>query len=315
MAEAPPETAAAAAETADEAVEAHRLLLDWYARAARDLPWRGSRDPYAILVSEIMLQQTQVERVTPKYAEFLALFPDLASLARAAPAEVIRAWSGLGYNRRAVNLQRLARVVVDQHDGQLPEDVKALRALPGLGRYTAAAVACFAFGRREPVVDTNVRRVLARLAGRAAEESTVKASEAERLALRYLPAERAGDWSQALMDLGATICHAASPRCLLCPLRDLCPSRGAIVREPRARYTTARAEPFRASNRYLRGRIIALLRELPPFASLPIAEIAQRLRLTDDERAARLARLLGDLERDGLVVYEASDRSRVRLPD
>lgn len=292
---------------------AQALLLPWYDSSARDLPWRRTRDAYAVLVSEVMLQQTQVERVIPKYEQFLARFPTLASLAEASTADVIRIWSPLGYNRRAINLQRLARTVVAEHDGRLPEDVNVLRSFPGIGRYTAAAVACFAFGRREPVVDTNIRRVLNRLQG-GSDGATSRAGEIERLAAAYLPEERAGDWSQALMDLGATLCRAVAPTCLLCPLRSICPSRGAVVRESRPRYGTVDAEPFKASDRYLRGRIVDHLRALPPGESVPLPELRVRLARPTDEPCERLDRLLRNLERDGLVTIDAGDPPTIRLP-
>jgi A/G-specific adenine glycosylase len=172
-------------------------LLDWFAAHARDLPWRRTRDPYAILVSEVMLQQTQVERVVPRYLDWLERWPTIDALARASLAEVIRAWQGLGYNRRGLNLHRTAQQVA--RDGW-PED---LTQLPGVGPYTAAAVASFALGHHVLPVDTNVRRIQ------------------ERTGHTFSPAA-----GQALMDLGATVCLARIPRCPLCPLADACPSRG-----------------------------------------------------------------------------------------
>lgn len=286
----------------------HSLLLEWYAAHARDLPWRRTSDPYAILVSEVMLQQTQAERVVPKYQEFLQRFPTFGSLAAASTAEVIRAWAPLGYNRRAIYLQRVARVVFSEHDGELPRDARALRVLPGIGRYTAAAVACFAFGSAAPIVDTNIRRVLGRLHRR----QEMSPTEAERLALECLPADRAGDWSQALMDLGATICTATAPACLLCPLRSVCPSRGIQARESRQRYRAAAATaPFKGSDRYLRGRIVDLLRDLEPEAGLSPTVIGATLGLEADQNE-RLKRLLQALQRDGLAVIDTA--GLVQLP-
>jgi A/G-specific adenine glycosylase len=172
-------------------------LLAWFAQNGRALPWRETRDPYAILVSEVMLQQTQVERVVPRYREWLARWPTLEALAGASPADVIRAWQGLGYNRRALNLHRAARIVAEQG---WPDD---LTRLPGVGRYTADALRAFAFGERVLPEDTNVRRVI------------------ERTGHRFGPA-----CGQALMDLGATVCLARVPRCGICPLAEACPSRG-----------------------------------------------------------------------------------------
>jgi A/G-specific adenine glycosylase len=178
-------------------VEAEALLLEWFEREARDLPWRRTRDPYAILVSEVMLQQTQVARVIPRYNDWLARWPTVDALAAASTSDVIRCWQGLGYNRRAVNLQRAARAVAERG---WPED---LTELPGVGPYTAAALANFAFGRDALPIDTNVRRVQ------------------ERTRAIFSPAA-----AQALFDLGATVCLARVPRCAVCPLAHACPARG-----------------------------------------------------------------------------------------
>jgi A/G-specific adenine glycosylase len=210
------------------------LLLTWFGQTGRDLPWRRTRDPYAILVSEVMLQQTQVERVVPRFIAWLERWPTVEALAAASPADVIREWQGLGYNRRGLNLHRAARVVAE---GGWPDD---LTALPGVGPYTAAAVANFAFGRDVLPVDTNVRRVQ------------------ERTGHEFLP--RA---AQALMDLGATICLARIPRCGACPLAERCPSRGK------------RYEPLRRQSRFegsFRQRRAATLR-LVATAEQPLDEL------------------------------------------
>ena len=193
-------------------------LMAWYAAMGRhDLPWRRTRDPYAVLVSEVMLQQTQVERVLPKYAEFLAAFPTLEALADAPVAEVIRRWGSLGYNRRAVRLRLAARAAIDA--GGLPSGVDALRALPGCGPYTAAAVACFAFGAGVAVVDTNVRRVLGRA---VAGDAAISDAAARRIGATLVPPGQGRDWALALMDLGATVCTARAPSCGACPLASTC---------------------------------------------------------------------------------------------
>jgi A/G-specific adenine glycosylase len=225
-----------------------RRLLRWYDRSARDLPWRRTRDPYAVLVSEVMLQQTPVARVLPAYAAFLRRFPTLAALSRASLADVLRAWSGLGYNRRARDLHRIARL----HPRALPATREALDALPGVGAYTAGAVSCFSHGERVAFADTNIRRVLGRaLLGRIATER-----EAVALDERLVPRLGADRWHHALMDLGATVCLSRTPRCDSCPIADGCRSRGRVVRAaPR------RQAAFATSDRRLRGRIIALLRE------------------------------------------------------
>jgi A/G-specific adenine glycosylase len=202
-----------------------RGLLGWYARHRRDLPWRATTDPYHILVSEIMLQQTQVERVVPKYHEFLERYPTLERLARARPAEVRRVWYPLGYNIRPVNLQGIAREALARYGGRLPDDAAALRGMRGIGRYTAGAMLSFAFRRDAAVVDTNVRRVLGRvflgprrLARLRGQKAMWDLSEA------LLPQGRAYDWNQALMDFGATWCTARAPRCRPCPMRRYCAS-------------------------------------------------------------------------------------------
>jgi len=199
----------------------HTRLLEWYAAQARDLAWRRTRDPYAILVAEVMLQQTQVDRVIPKWHAWLARFPTLASLAEASRADAIREWQGLGYNLRAVRLHDIACQVVAEYDGQLPRTVDGLLRLKGIGRYTAGAVACFAYEQPVAMVDTNVRRVLSRVFG-------LEPGAVEGTADDLVPAQAAYAWNQALMDLGATICTARAPRCPACPVRTACRSgRGA----------------------------------------------------------------------------------------
>jgi A/G-specific adenine glycosylase len=255
----------------------HAAVLAWYDRSGRDLPWRRTRDPYAILVSEVMAQQTQVGRVVAYYERWLARWPTPAALAAARPAEVLAAWVGLGYNRRALRLREAAAIVA--RDGW-PRTAAGLRALPGVGAYTAAAVASFAFGEPVAAVDTNVRRVAARL----------------RVDPRdLLPRGRHADWNQAAMELGAVFCTARSPRCDGCPAGPWCPSRGSVADAPRA--ARASGERFEDSDRWLRGRIVAALAagEGLPNAIAP----------------ARLERALAALERDGLV---ERDGSRVRLP-
>jgi A/G-specific adenine glycosylase len=206
------------------------LLLEWYERERRDLPWRRTRDPYAILVSEVMLQQTQVARVVPRYEAWLSRWPTVEALAAATLEEVLRAWVGLGYNRRAVRLWEAARVVA--RDGWPAH----LQDLPGVGPYTAAAVGSFAFGRQEVALDTNARRVFARLRAPLAP-----------------PSGRAADFNQATMELGATVCTARAPRCGVCPLRAGCDG----PEEPTAR--AAARERFEDSNRWVRGRVVAAL--------------------------------------------------------
>lgn len=210
-----------------------RRLLAWYLRERRDLPWRRTRNPYHVLVSEIMLQQTPVARVIPKYREWLARYPSLRALARAGAAEVREAWRPLGYNVRPIRLREIARTAQRKHGGRIPGSREELLALKGVGPSTAGAVLSFAFGQDAPILDTNVRRVLRRVfLGDAA-------GPAERvlwdLASTLLPRGRAYDFNQALMDIGATVCTARRPRCAACPLARLCasyplltvPSRGS----------------------------------------------------------------------------------------
>ncbi len=199
-----------------------RKLLAWWARAARDLPWRNTRDPYRVLVSEFMLQQTQVSRVAEYYPRFLERFPDLETLARARPRTVREAWDGLGYYARASNLHALARVVSKDHDGKVPDAPEELVKLPGVGPYTAGAVATFAYEKPVPAVDTNVARVIRRAFGNA--EREMRNAELWRLASLLVPknGKRAWRFNQAIMELGALICVARKPRCEQCPVRPDC---------------------------------------------------------------------------------------------
>ena len=237
-----------------------------------------------------MLQQTQVSRVLPAYATFLRRFPTLSVLSRAALGDVLRAWSGLGYNRRARDLHRIARL----HPRSLPETRDGLDALPGVGAYTAGAVSCFSRGESVAFADTNIRRVLGRvLLGRVATER-----EAVALDERLVPRQRADRWHHALMDLGATVCLARTPRCDLCPIAEGCRSRGRVVHAT-PRHQTA----FATSDRRVRGRIVALLRDGD---DLTLHALTARL---EDPRVPQLARTLAD---EGLLEIK---RGRARLPE
>jgi A/G-specific adenine glycosylase len=260
-------------------------LLDWYAQHGRDLPWRHTRDPYAVLVSEIMLQQTQVERVIPKWHAWLQQFPTLRDLAQASRADAIRAWQGLGYNLRAVRLHAIACQVVAEHGGELPRSIDGLLSLKGIGRYTAGAVACFAYGLPVSMVDTNVRRVLGRVFG----------VDADQIADRVVPPDAAYAWNQALMDLGATLCRAAKPLCLVCPLLDVCSAvgQGSVARR-------RQPAPFAGSTRFVRGRILDALRTLPEGASMPLAGLAELLEV-DASRVEKLARRMAE---EGLIALD-----------
>ena len=209
-------------------------ILQWYKGNGRKLPWRGHPDPYAVWVSEIMLQQTRVETVIPYFKRWMMRFPSIADLANATEREVLSLWEGLGYYSRARNLHKAARLVVDDHDGELPRDLPSLRKLPGIGRYTAGAIASMAFNLDEATLDGNLRRIFARVFDVA---QPADASTGQKilwgLAQENLPAGRAGDYNQALMDLGAIICLPRNPTCLLCPLSELCRSRIGGIQEQR----------------------------------------------------------------------------------
>ena len=200
-----------------------RKLLTWYGKHGRDLPWRRTRDPYRVLVSEVMLQQTQVDRVVPKYHEFLARYPTWRDLAQAPAADVKRTWRPLGYNIRPVRLQAIARETLKRYDGRLPDDARALRSMRGIGPYTAGAVMSFAYGRDVPILDTNVRRVIARVFLSARRVARIRGDRPYwELAGALVPRGRGYDFNQALMDFGATWCTARRPRCASCTMRSLC---------------------------------------------------------------------------------------------
>jgi A/G-specific adenine glycosylase len=248
-------------------------LLNWYDAVRRPLPWRFTRDPWAILVSEVMLQQTQAARVVPHYERFLSRFPTPEALAAAPAADAIAAWSGLGYNRRALALRDAARAVAEQ--GWPPPE--RLEELPGVGPYTAAALGAFAWNAPMAAVDTNVRRVIERCDGVRRGPRALARRAAE-----LLPEGRAAAWNQAMMELGATVCRPRRPRCGECPLQAGCAGPDAVAPHDRRG-----GERFKASDRWARGRLLAALvaGETPP----PLA-------------AARRERALAGLERDGLVV-------------
>lgn len=210
----------------------NRRLLAWYRANRRDLPWRRSRDPYAVWVSEVILQQTQVEAALRYYGKFLRDFPTVQSLARARADKVLSRWSGLGYYKRARNLHAAAKKLMTEFDGGLPPDVRSLQSLPGVGRYTAGAIASIAFGLRTPVVDGNVERVLVRL---FAYGGSLRSAEGKKwlwqTAESLLPRRAAGDWNQALMELGALVCTRAAPRCSVCPVCACCRARAAGIQE------------------------------------------------------------------------------------
>jgi A/G-specific adenine glycosylase len=281
-------------------------LLDWSVGTRRDLPWRRTRDPWLVLISELMLQQTQVVRVEPRFEEFCDRFPTPAAAAQAEVAEVVRRWAGLGYNRRAVNLHRAAVAIVERHGGTVPDDLDALLALPGIGPYTARAVLAFAYERDVGVVDTNAARVLARVHG-----TTLGGREVQRLADAAVPVGGGWAWNQAMLDLGATVCTSRAPACDRCPVVGDCawwqsgcpepdPARGSAG-------TTRGQSRFEGSDRQGRGRLVAALRELGRLAPHDVAGAAG---WPDDPDRAVAA--MASLVRDGLAVEQ--DDGSVSLP-
>ena len=274
-------------------------LLAWGDVELRDLPWRRVRDPWAILVAETMLQQTQVARVVPRWHDFLDAFPTPAACAAAPAGEVVRLWDGLGYNRRAANLHRAATVIVDEHGGVVPSDLDGLLALPGVGAYTARAVLTFALERDgHGVLDTNVARVLAR----AVSGRRLKPREAQQLADSLVPDGRSWDWNQTVMELGAVVCGKRAPRCDACPVASLCTWRlaggpdGPDPAEGTAG-TSGRQSTFEGSDRQGRGRLVAALRTGP----IDVERIADVTGWGDDpDRATRVA---DGLVADGLAEY------------
>ena len=280
--------------------EFQAALLSWYGTHRRDLPWRHTPTPYRVLLSEIMLQQTQVDRVVPYFEEFTARFPDFNALAEASRADVIRLWAGLGYNRRAVQLHELARIVVARYRGELPADRAALLALPGIGPYTAGAILSIAFGKDEPALDTNVRRVV----GRVAFADPPSPAALTAAATQLVPAGRAADWNQALMDLGSAICVGRHPRCLICPLQAHCRSAGQTF-EPASARRTQPLEPFQQSNRFYRGRLLSQLRALPSGMMVPLEELAATLAARGVAEPRAGWEVVGaGLARDGLAVID-----------
>ncbi|MFN8414087.1 MAG: A/G-specific adenine glycosylase [Anaerolineales bacterium] len=220
-------------------------LLTWYSKQGRTLPWRDHPDPYAVWVSEIMLQQTRVETVIPYFEKWMSLFPNIQSLADAEEQTVLNAWEGLGYYSRARNLHKAAKIVVEKFNGELPRNLDDLRSLPGIGRYTVGAIASMAFKMDEPTLDGNLRRVFARLHDVSEfADSPVGEKILWEYAEQDLPKGKAGDYNQALMDLGATICLPKNPRCLLCPLLEFCKTRQNGTQELRPVLKPKKASPY-----------------------------------------------------------------------
>jgi A/G-specific adenine glycosylase len=285
--------------------EAREPLLAWYRERGNAYPWRGDVGAYRVLVSEIMLQQTQAARVVPAFRRFLRRFPTLRALAGASRAEVLEAWDGLGYNRRAVALSETARVVAARHGGRIPDDVDALRALPGVGPYTAAAVSSIAFAHPVPAIDTNVRRVVARV---FLGSRTGSPAEVRRLAAAWLDPDDPGAWNQAVMDLGREVCRPR-PACERCPLASVC--RFAREGQMPRRGSPRRQGRFEGSSRQARGSVIRALRRE---RQLSLGALAELTGLAPD----RLVPAVIALDREGLVAAGPAARAgrprgRVRL--
>ncbi len=291
-----------------------RALLAWHRRNGLRAPWRASGDPYHVLVAAVMAQQTQISRVLPKFDEFVAAFPTVEALAQAPTAEVLRLWAPLGYNLRALRLQRAAQLVIDA--GGFPRTVAELKLIEGVGPFTAAIVASFAFGEPAAAVDTNVRRVVSRLV--AGDGDALSGRALQQAADALVSRRAAGRWNQAMMDLGARVCTARAPRCDVCPLARWCRARprlaaGSASRRVADQRGSYRAQPsFIGSRRYYRGRIVQALRELPPGASITAAELLERLPHRDGLDEATLRELAESLRHDGLLHMTA--RGRLRLP-
>lgn len=283
-------------------------VLDWYRRHQRDLPWRAAGvSAWAVLVSEVMLQQTPVARVEPRWREWMQRWPEPADLAAATPAEVLRAWDRLGYPRRALRLREAATAIRDRHDGVVPVATSDLLALPGIGSYTAAAVRSFAYGERDVVLDTNVRRVLGRVLDGAALPAPSLTRAEERRAEGVLPPEVAASarWNVGLMELGALVCTARSPRCEVCPLTDTCAWRAAGYPGD-VHAHRRRTQAWEGTERQARGRIMAALRAA--VGALTAED------LPDWGDPTQRDRVLAGLVSDGLVAVTGSP-ARYQLPE
>ncbi len=274
--------------------EIQQTILNWYKQYGRQLPWRQTTDPYKILVSEMMLQQTQVDRVIPKYYAFLEKFSTISSLADAQTADVLKMWSGLGYNRRALYLQKCAQTIKQKHNGKFPETTEELIALPGLGKYTAAAVQSFANNKDVVVIDVNIERIFKRI-------FYGKVESAEAIAQHMLPKNQSRNWHNALMDVGALFCAAKNPKCNLCPLQKHCTSANNKERIE-ATWKKKKVVPFKDSDRIVRGTI---LKFLTTNNSQAVDKIyTQLLNQNIKREKEKFEEIIVQLEKDGLVRRE-----------
>ena len=282
--------------------EQQKALLEWWKTSCRDLPWRKTRDPWAVMISELMLQQTQVSRVIPKYESFLKKYPTPMKCSQVPVARLIEEWAGLGYNRRAINLHRTSKIIVESHNGKVPRSLNDLLSLPGIGPYTARAILCFAFEEDIGVVDVNVSRVLARVSG-----ELVPPRGMQEKADDLVPQGKGWTWSQALMDLGSVVCTSRIANCHHCPLEQFCQWRGE-GNDPAKPKTVSDApnDKFKGSDRQGRGRLVEILRDRIVVAS----ELGEVMGWKDDPE--RCQRVLMGLIKDGLV--ECNAKKEYSLP-
>lgn len=287
----------------------HVHIRDWYATHARDLPWRSTRDAYFILVSEIMLQQTQVERVIVKLQEFMTAFPTIEALAKADSGDVLRQWKGLGYNSRALRLQKTAQAVLERFNGIIPHDEEELLSLPGIGAYTAGAIQCFAYEKPVSFADINVNRLIHRVfVGLEFTGWKRSPKELHELVRKVADTEHSYTYHQALMDLGSQVCKATKVFCETCPLQDICKARAEIhanpliVQEKRVTYKKKK-EVFKETKRFLRGKIVDYLREHESGGSREelFAYITGFYEKFDQEKAVEA---LADLLKEGVIKKE-----------
>ncbi|SDP37656.1 HhH-GPD family protein [Actinacidiphila guanduensis] len=301
-----PAAATGSAAGSPAAADLHDLVIDWFDEHARDLPWRRpDAGAWSVMVSEFMLQQTPVSRVLPVHKEWLERWPRPADLAAEPPGEAVRAWGRLGYPRRALRLHAAATAIAHRHDGEVPRDHAELLALPGIGEYTAAAVASFAYGQRHIVLDTNVRRVFARVVSGVQYPPNATTAAERRIAAALLPTEeaRAARWAAATMELGALVCGARSPECGVCPVAAHCTWR--LSGSPAHDGPPRRGQTYAGTDRQVRGRLLAVLRAAPG----PVPRSALDAVWSD---AAQRSRALFGLVQDGLV--EPLPGERFQLP-
>ncbi len=268
----------------------HRSLLHWYKLHKRPLPWRNTNDPYHILVSEVMLQQTQVSRVITKYKHFLEEFPTIGSLANASFGKVLRLWSGLGYNSRALRLHKTTKIIVQKYNSLIPQDPEGLINLPGIGKYTAHAISSFAYNKPVPLVDTNIQRIFQRFF-----PHIVKGTSLWSLAKALLPEKQTSEWNQALMELGSLVCTFSNPLCTQCPWQKYCSK--TIENNPKKKKKKPEPQLRGIPRRIWRGKVIALLRN---HQSLSLRKLCSLLQLSNQEQEW-LKNVLQQMRKEGLI--------------